>query len=560
MSEYPHSNVADQYARDCASGKILTNKWVRLACQRHLDDLKRQKNKDYPYYFDSEAADWAVRFIELMPHTKGKWAAKRELLNLQPWQKFFVCSLFGWKRKKNKTRRFRKADLFVPRKNGKSALAAAIGVLMFVGDGEYGAEVYSGATTQDQAWEVFRPARLMCKNNPSEFFHSTYGIEVNASNLCVPDDMSRFEPLIGDPGDGSSPHCAIVDEYHEHKDDRLYDTMLTGMGAREQPIILNITTAGDNISGPCYARQNEIQRMLDGLVQDDETFALIYGIDEGDPWDSVDSLKKANPNFGVSVGEDFLLARLNEARNNARKQSIYKTKHLNVWVGSRDAYYNVEMWNSLSDPLLDLYQFRGQKIYIGLDLASRVDIAALEILIPREDGTYIQFGKHYLPEDTATQEHYVGWMRDGYLTVTDGNSIDFHEIKSDILQLCADFEVIELVFDPFQATMLITELMNEGVNVVELRATVLNFSEPMKELDSLIRKGKIKHNGDPCFAWMLSNVTAKADRKDNVFPTKERDENKIDGPVALMMALNRAIQGEDRSLELAINSPLGVTY
>lgn len=556
MTKYPHVKAMDKYAQDVVSGRVVACKWVKLACERHLNDLESSKNPDFAYYFDLKAAERVIKFIELMPHTKGKWAREGKTLVLEPWQKFFVGSIFGWMRRKDGLRKYRRALLWVPRKNGKSAVAAAIGDYMLAADGEYGAEVYSGATTEKQAWEVFRPAKLMVSKSPE--FKEHFGIEVNASNMNIIDNGSRFEPIVGNPGDGSSPHCAIIDEYHEHKDDRLLDTMETGMGAREQPLLLMITTAGDNISGPCYAMQLDAQRILEGALIDDQMFALIYTVDVGDDWSDIDTLKKANPNFGVSVSEDFLLAQLQQAKNNARKQSTFQTKHLNVWVGSRDAFYNVDKWNKCEDKALKLSDFAGRRAYLGLDLASRVDIAAIEVLIPMDDGSYVTFGRHFLPYEAAQLEHYTGWMRDGWLEVTDGEIIDFNVIKDEILELCSMFEVVELAYDPFQATMLITELMEEGVPVVEMRPTVLNFSEPMKELDSLIRSGRIKHNGDPVFTWMLSNVTAKLDKKDNVYPNKERAENKIDGPVALMMALGRAMNNDEININYVIDNLMSI--
>lgn len=556
MTKYPHCNDADQYARGVVKGKILANKWVTLACKNYLADLKAQRDPDFPYYFDSAAAEKAVKFVELMPHTKGKWARDKLTLKLEPWQKFFVCNIFGWMRKADSLRRYRQADLWVPRKNGKSALAAAIGLYMFVVDGEYGAEVYSGATTEKQAWEVFRPAQIMARKVPE--FREAFGVEVTASNMHVVDSGSRFEPLIGNPGDGSSPHCAIVDEYHEHKDDRLVETMETGMGAREQPLLLMITTAGDNISGPCYLSQLEAQKILEGVTKDPTRFSLIYSIDEDDDWTSLDTLRKANPNMGVSVSEDFLANQLQQALNSPRKQSTYKTKHLNVWVGSRNAFFNVNKWQAAADESLRLEDFEGYPAYLALDLASKDDIAALELVI--EDGDdFIHFGRHWLPEEKATSvEHYRNWMGQGLLNVTDGEIIDFAEIEAEILELCTFLDVQEVAYDPFQATYLATRLDEQGVPLVEVRPIVLNFSEPMKELDAMIRTRRIRHNGDPVFTWMLSNVTAKVDRKDNVYPNKEAAENKIDGPVALIMAIGRATQSNKRDISLAINQPLSV--
>lgn len=553
MAKYPNVDRANRYATQVVAGDIDACKWVRLACQRHLDDLRRSQDGGSPYYFDHSAAERVCKFIQAMPHTKGKWAAKSELIRLEPWQCFFLVGVFGWKRRSDDTRRYRRALLWVPRKNGKSALAAGIGLYMLAADNEYGSEVYSGATSEKQAWEVFRPAKIMATKTPDFLDH--FGVEVNASNINIADNGSRFEPVIGKPGDGSSPHCAIVDEYHEHKDDSMVDTMETGMGAREQPLLLMITTAGDNMAGPCYQMQIDAQKMLEGVIDDDQTWALIYTVDPGDDWTNVETLKKANPNFGVSVSEDFLLARLQDAKNNSRKQSTFQTKHLNIWVGARDAYFNVERWRQCADTSLRLEDMAGKRCYLGLDLASKVDIAALEILFPMGDGDYVRFGRYYLPEtaiENGVNEHYQGWMRDGRLTITDGEIIDFAYIKADILSLCSQFEVIECGYDPFQATMLVTELMSEGVPVVEMRPTVLNFSEPMKTLDGLIRARRIRHDGDPVMTWMVSNVVAKEDAKDNVFPRKDRPENKIDGVVALLMALGRSMTAGDQDISSAI--------
>jgi phage terminase large subunit-like protein len=230
-------------------------------------------------------------------------------------------------------------------------------------------------------------------------------------------------------------------------------------------------------------------------------------------------------------------------------------------VGARDAYFNVERWRSCADSKLKLADFEGQSCYIGLDLASKVDIAALEVLIPLGMGEYVRFGKYYLPEaaiENGVNEHYQGWMRDGLLTITDGEIIDFNVIKEDIVELTTMFQVEEVAYDPFQATMLVTELMNEGVPVVEMRPTVLNFSEPMKYLDAVIRSKTIQHNDDPIMTWMISNVVAKTDAKDNVYPRKERDENKIDGVIALIMALSRCMNDNEADISAAIFDNISV--
>lgn len=542
MTDYPA--VAAQYARDVTSGAIPAAKYVRLACQRHLDDLEWQDEASFAYRFDAKAASKACAFIELMPHTKGKWAAQKETLKLQPWQVFMTVCLFGWLRRKDNTRRFRRFFLLVPRKNGKSAWAAAVGLYMLLADGEHGAEVYSGATSEKQAWEVFRPARLMAQKRPDMCAH--YGLGVNASNLHVLANESRFEPLIGKPGDGASPSCAIVDEYHEHDTNAMFDTMETGMGAREQPLMLVITTAGDNIAGPCYAMQDDAQKMLEGTRQDDETLALIYGIDESDDWTDPAVLRKANPNFGVSVGEDFLLARQREALTSPRKAGVFKTKHLNVWVQSRAAYFNVQQYLGASDPALKLDDFAGQECIIGVDLAEKRDLTAIELVFRRGAG-FARFGRYYAPEETIDQpenEHFRAWRDAGRLIQIDGAVIDQREILDDILQDLERFNVREIAFDPWHSRQMAVELMEAGANVIEYRGSPSNMNEPMREMDKLIAEGTLHHDGDPAFAWMLSNVVNGTRAGDLHRPAKERAENKIDGPVACMMALGRWLMDE----------------
>jgi phage terminase large subunit-like protein len=563
-SPTPHVQIAGTYANEVASGKRLAGKWVIAACRRHFADLGR-KGASWPYRFDAAKAERVCKFIELLPHTKGKWAVGTpgrvgsNLIKLEPWQCFFVCSIFGWVRKDTDVRRFREAYLEVPRKNGKSLLAAAIGLYMLAADNEPGAEVYSGAVTEKQSWEVFKPARLMALGRPDLLAH--YGIAVNASNISIIRNSSKFEPMIGKPGDGASPSCAIVDEFHEHLTPDQYDTMLTGMGARVNPLMLIITTAGDNLAGPCYDKRIDIIKVLDGVTEDDEKFGIVYSIDPEDNWTTEEALIKANPNYGVSVFKEFLLSRQREGVLNARRQGVFQTKHLDIWVQARIAAFNMQRWSECADPTLKLTDFAGRQCYAALDLASKVDIAALMLLFPLDDGRYALFGRFYLPEETimsAPNDHYRGWQLAGRLTMTDGEIIDYDQIKEDILELATWLEISEVAYDPFQATHLATQLIAEGVPMVEYRQTVLTMSDPMKSLDALILARKLTHDGDPVMTWMMSNVVSRTDRKDNVYPNKERGENKIDGPVAAIMALGRAMNGESNSAGLAdfLSSPI----
>ncbi|MBI9080843.1 MAG: terminase large subunit [Pseudodesulfovibrio sp.] len=542
-----HVNAANRYARDVVSGKIAACELVRFSCQRHLNDLKREKQKKSRYVFDRDAGQRVCKFAELMRHVKGKWSGSQIIL--EPWQCFILVCLFGWKRKSDGLRRFREFYGEIPRKNAKSTLGAIIGLYMFTQDNEGGAEVYSGATTEKQAWEVFRPARLMALKVPG--FTSHYGVEVNAKNLNVLDSGSRFEPVIGNPGDGASPHCAIIDEYHEHKTPDLYDTMVTGMGARTQPLRVVITTAGSNLSGPCYGKRNEAVKMLKGEIDNDELFAIIYTIDEEDDWEDFENWKKANPNFGVSVFEDFLRARHREATQNANRQNINRCKHLNQWLNADTAWMDMVAYRKCFDAKMQLEDFRGSPCVVSIDLASKIDLAALEIIFDRGGNIY-RFGKYYLPEETVKRPentHYQTWDHEEWLTVTPGAIIDFEFIETDLLELKSLFEIQEVAYDPFQATQFATRMMAEGFPMIEVGATVRNFSEPMKTTEAHILAGTWHHNGDPVMQWAMSNVVAHTDKKDNIYPNKERPENKIDPVVAHIMGMNRLMAGVEDNEE-----------
>ena len=394
---------AIKYAKDVVAGKIPVCRFIIKTCQQFLDDLEQQQAVKFPYFFDEVKAEKACKFIQYLPHTKGEWALKRQNITLEPWQLFIVANAFGWLRKTNNLRRYREIYVEVPRKNGKSAISAGVGLYMFCMDNEFGAEVYSGATTEKQAWEVFRPARLMCKK--TDLLCSTFGIEVNASNLNRPADGSRFEPLIGSPGDGASPSCAIVDEYHEHKNDELYTTMLTGMGARKQPLMFIITTAGYNIEGPCYDKRREVIEKLNGAIPNDELFGIIYTIDEDDDWTEESVLRKANPNFDVSVYGDYLISQQSKAINNARLTNTFKTKHLNVWVSAKESYFNMVSWENCKDETLSLSDFQGDDVVLGLDMARKLDMNSLVKVFTRIiDGKrhyYCIAPEFFVPEDTV---------------------------------------------------------------------------------------------------------------------------------------------------------------
>lgn len=559
--ETTFGDVATAYAQDVAAGKIVSCKWHKLACERHLKDLERSRNGALPYVWNPELVDKegktyrpaerVCKFAQLMPHIKGDWAARGQLIKLERWQVFILASIFGWVKPDTGKRRFRVADVVVPRKNAKSTLAAVIGLYMLAVDGEYGAEVYSGATSQDQALEVFRPALLMARGTPR--FCQRYGVTPNASNLSVTENNSKFEPVIGKPGDGASPSCAIVDEYHEHKTPELFDTMKTGMMARSQPLLLVITTAGSDISGPCYLHQVELQKILEGVIDNDNRFGIIFTIDDGEDWITEQALIKANPNFGVSIDRDVILSDLKEAIADPRKQNTFKTKHLNVWVAAASPWLNLHNLQRAGNSLLTPEAGNWDGAALGADLASKQDIASLVALCWKGEGDareYYAFSRNYVPEEALKKPenaHYQAWVNAGHLIATPGSMISLEQIQEDALELARGVGAKEFAKDPWGGHQMGANLEAEGLTVLDIPQQVRYLSDPMKEISAVLDDGRFHHDGNPCYVWQLSNVEVKEDRNENVFPRKARASNKIDAAVATIVAMHRALAGVQTS-------------
>ena len=557
MANSSYIAIAKQYAQSVVSGAIPACRWVQLACQRQLNDLARFKGKDSPYRFNPKLSDRNGRgfhpadnlcaFIERLPHVKGPLAG--EPISLEPWQVFILTTVFGWVTPDDK-RRFRRSYIEVPRGNAKSTLSSAVALYMLAADHEGGAEVYSLATTRDQARIVFGDAQTMARRSPG--FRTRFSVNVGAHNMHVLASGSKFEALSaeGSTLDGLNIHFGCVDELHAHKTRTVYDVVETGTGKRDNSLLWVITTAGSNRAGICYEVRTFVSKLLDGVFEDDTQFGIIYGLDDGDDWTSENALIKANPNWGSSVRPEILGPLQAKAMQLPSAVNNFKTKHLNEWVNADTAWMDMRAWDACADTSLDIDNFIGQPCWIGLDLASKTDIAALILIFahPEIADAYLTFGKYYLPEDTvhgAGNSQYSGWMRIDRLTVTPGNVIDFSWIEADLLDMASRFAIQAVAFDPFQATQLSTRMLAEGLPMIEVRPTVLNFSEPMKILEALVLQKKLAHDGDPVLTWMASNVVAHLDVKDNIYPRKERPENKIDGIVALIMALSRAIKPGD---------------
>jgi phage terminase large subunit-like protein len=556
---------AQAYAKRVMDGEEVAGKFERLFCKRFLRDLERQASEGFPYAFDEAAGARACIFIELLPHIKGQWARPEYVdgklqhgrLVLEDWQIAIVIQLFGWKHVRTGMRRFRRLYEEVARKNAKSTLAAGILLYMLAADGEPGAHCYSAATTGEQAREVFDVARNMVLRLPE--FQARFGVEYGKHDITIPQTASSCKPLNaeGSTLDGLNIHCAVVDELHAHKTRAVYDVLDSATGARSQPLILMITTAGSDRSGICYEQRGYTIKVLEGVIEDDSWLGVIFTLDEDDLWHDPKVWRKANPNLGVSVQVDDLESACKKALATPSAQANFLTKRLNVWVNSDSAWMDMVAWDRCGDKELREEKLRHLPCWIGLDLASKVDIAAkVKLWYDEAADHYYLKGTYWLPEraiELGRNSQYDGWRRAGFLQASDGEVTDFDLIEESLIADVSNLLVKEVGFDPHQATQLVGHMLEAGLPMVECRQMVLVMSEPMKFLEALVLQGKLTHDDNPVMNWMISNVVCHRDAKDNVYPRKEREENKIDGPVAAIMALNRCLASRPTTIIFTSN-------
>ena len=530
---------ANRYIADVLSKKIPACGYVRKTCKRQRDDLKK---KAWKYHFDENRAERVCKFISALQHVKGPLAGQN--IVLEPWQCFILTTVFGWVDDKG-LRRFQQVYIEVPRGNGKSLLCSGIGLYMLCADGEKGADVYSFATTRDQAGIVFGDAQQMARGNPN--LREAFGVQVLAHSIVVPGTNSKFQAKSADGStlDGLNTHLGIIDELHAHRTREVYDVVKTSIGKRAQPLLWCITTAGFNLTGICMERHGT--KLLDGSVRDETNFGVISTIDETDDWRDANSLIKANPNWGVSVQPKAILANLSMALTDPSAENNFRTKHLDEWRNADAAWLQMSRWRKCIRDV-ELTDFAGRQCIYGIDLATKLDITAVVKLFWRteDDGKfhYYLFGDYWLPSErieTSLNSQYKGWAQQDLLHVTDGPITDLSAIERWLKADVQKYDPIALAYDPWNASQLAQDMMQEGAPMVEIKPTLQNFSEPMKTMQSLVYEKRLHTDGDPVLEWMVSNVVCHTDAKDNVYPRKETKENKIDGVVASIMAINQAL-------------------
>jgi phage terminase large subunit-like protein len=545
--DFPNVAEGFQYARDVLDGHIDACKFVRLACERHERDLCAMERNDWPFIFSAPRAERALRAIQLFREIKGPRAGKR--LKLAPWQLFIYASALGWIDKKTTNRRFRYIFVAVPRGNGKSTGAAPLALYMLALDGEGGAEVYAAAVTREQARIVFVMAQNMVKRDRE--FQQRYGVSTSRNIVSQESSASMFTPLSRDADalDGKNVHFAVLDELAKHKTREVHDVLITATGKRAQAMILAITTAASNQSGIGYEQWKYTQRVLDGEIADERYFGIIYTIDDGDDWRAPESWRKANPNWGISVEPEVIATLAERAQNVSSLQNAFKQKHLNIWTSASVVWMEMIRWNACADTSLREDQFTNEECILGMDLAAKIDLAAVVKIFRRmidDVEHYYVFADFYLPQSTiddSDNASYSGWAREGWIKACRGETIDQQLIEADITAASAAFSILDVTYDPWQALNLASRLDEKGIPCIEYRPTLANFTLPMKEVEALVRQGRLHHGGNPVLDWCIACTEAWVNSNGDMRPVKDRNNKlqKIDGTVALLMALGRRL-------------------
>ncbi len=533
---------AEKYIRDVLAGRVVACRWVRLMCQRQVDDLKNGRRRGL--YFDRDAAQHVLDFFNYLHHSKGEWAG--QVVSLEPWQQAILWILFGWYRRKTHTRRFKQGYVEVARKNGKSTLASGLALYMLIADGEPGSEVYSAATKRDQAKITFEEAKRMVRRSP--FLHEH--ITDHKERLFIKwDTASKYEPLgrDSDTMDGLNVQFGLIDELHAHRTSEVWDVIASATGSRRQSLVFGISTAGFNQSSFCYEQRTYLTQILDGVIANDAFFGAIFTLDEGD--DPFDEKKwiKSNPNLGVSVYLDELRDEAAKAREMASALSNFLTKKLNVWTRAKQHWIHPDKWKACAFPV-DPEELAGRVCYGGLDLSNTLDLTAFVLVFPptAADPLYRVLPRFWVPASAVTERSrsqrvpYEEWQREGFLRAIPGEVIDYEYIYDQIDEDAQKYDLREIAFDRWGAAEIYVRMAKQGMEMAAMGQGYASMSAPMKKLAELIVGQHIAHGGHPVLTWNAHNVVAVLDPAGNIKPDKSLATEKIDGIVALIMALDRA--------------------
>lgn len=522
-------------------------------CLARMERMGREF-KAKGYRFSKPRAEEAVKFIEkFCKHYKGEWAGQPMLLEL--WQKRCIHFVFGWLLPSGH-RVIRTMWIEVARKNGKSQLAAAIGCYLLIADNEPGAEIYSSATMRDQAKIVWNAARMIIKQNPvlSKFVKPQQG------QIWVDRTSSKFVPLSADAKtlDGLDPHGNIVDEVHAHRNREVWDVLDTAMGARRQPLTVVITTAGVYDPEQIGWQQHDYATSLvDGIIEDETWFVLICCADEDVAWDSEEAMQQANPNWGVSVKPSYLRTQRDKAQKQASFTNTYKRLHLNLWTAALTLWLNIDQWKACGGELPDREYLKTLPCWAGLDLSTKIDLTAVSFAFyDAEPDLWYLLLHFFLPGDDVHERSkedkvpYDRWAEQGWITLTDGNVIDYEWILDTVLDEADAFDLQEVAYDPWNCEQTAMKLEAEGVEVVAMRQGFATMSEPCKEFEKCVVGNSLRHGDNPVLTWMANNTTVLRDPSDNLRVDKKASRKRIDGIPASIMAMGRGIVSVDTGSDL----------
>lgn len=504
-------------------------------------------------YYDKDAADYAVNFIECLSHTKGKWSGKP--FELIDWQEQIIRDIFGTL-KPNGYRQFNTAYIEIPKKMGKSELAAAVALLLCCGDGEERAEVYGCAADRQQASIVFEVAADMVRMSPA--LSKRVKILSATKRIVFQPTNSFYQVLSAEAYSkhGFNIHGVVFDELHTQPNRKLFDVMTKGSGdARTQPLYFLITTAGSDTKSICFETHQKAKDLLEGRKVDPTFYPVIYGADESDDWTDPKVWKKANPSLGITVGIDKVKAACESAKQNPAEENTFRQLRLNQWVKQAVRWMPMDKWDKCAFAVNE-EDLLGRVCYGGLDLSSSIDITAFVLVFPPEDedDKYVVLPYFWLPEETlnlrVNRDHvpYDVWEKQGYLKTTEGNVVHYGFIEKFIESLGEKYNIREIAFDRWGAVQMVQNLEGMGFTVVPFGQGFKDMSPPTKELMKLTLEEKVAHGGHPVLRWMMDNIFIRTDPAGNIKPDKEKSTEKIDGAVATIMALDRAIRcGNDTS-------------
>ena len=520
---------------------------------RKLKNYKPTKFKAKDSYYDKEYADFAVAFIESLCHTKGTWAGKK--FELIDWQEQIIRDLFGTL-KPNGYRQFNTAFIEIPKKQGKSELAATVALLLTCGDGEQRAEVYGCAADRQQASIVFEVAADMVRMCPA--LSKRVKILASQKRIIYIPTNSFYQVLSAEAYSkhGFNIHGVVFDELHTQPNRKLFDVMTKGSGdARMQPLYFLITTAGTDTHSICYETHQKAKDILEGRKIDPTFYPVIYGADENDDWTDPKVWEKANPSLGITVGIDKVQTACESAKQNPSEENSFRQLRLNQWVKQAVRWMPMDKWDKCAFAVNE-DDLRGRVCYGGLDLSSTTDITAFVLVFPPldEEDKYIILPYFWIPEDTldlrVKRDHvpYDVWERQEYLQTTEGNVVHYGYIEKFIEQLGKRFNIREIAFDRWGAVQMVQNLEGMGFTVVPFGQGFKDMSPPTKELMKLTLEQKIAHGGHPVLRWNMDNIFIRTDPAGNIKADKEKSTEKIDGAIATIMALDRAIRcGNDTS-------------